>query len=64
MPTNVNNAIAAGMVNTSPECINGGKYFGFRYKNRNSDGIYLLFDKNGVIAGIQMSVRIKLSNAS
>ncbi|OXA63670.1 uncharacterized protein LOC110863034 [Folsomia candida] len=56
MPTNVNNAIAAGMVNTSPECINGGKYFGFRYKNRNSDGIYLLFDKNGVIAGIQMSL--------
>ncbi|OXA47255.1 hypothetical protein Fcan01_18035 [Folsomia candida] len=54
MPTLVSHAVQDGMVNISPECTNGGKYFGFRYKTRNVDGIYLLFDRNGIIAGIQV----------
>lgn len=54
-PRLLRDALAQGWTSVSTTCENDGKFSGFRYK-LNDDAIYLLFDKNGVIAGIQALV--------
>lgn len=47
-----------GWYSVSTTCENSGQYAGFRYRLRNDNSINLLFDRNGIIAGIQALVSI------
>jgi len=42
------------LVNDASNCQNGGKYNGFRYVQDGDDSLALIYDVNGVIAGLQM----------
>lgn len=53
MPRTANDAATAGWYSVSTSCENAGQYAGFRYRLRNDNSINLLFDRNGIIAGIQ-----------
>lgn len=41
---------------TQDDCANGGLFNGIQYVKENDFSVGLLFDKNGIIAGIQMLV--------
>ena len=43
-------------VTPTGDCSNGGQYYGFRYIEPEEDSLVLIFDVNGVIAGMQMLV--------
>lgn len=45
-----------GWQTISTTCTNFGQYAGYRYKLRDDNSINLLFDRNGIIAGIQALV--------
>lgn len=53
MPRTANEASTEGWHTISTTCTNSGLYAGYRYKLRNDNSINLLFDRNGIIAGIQ-----------
>jgi charged multivesicular body protein 7 len=57
MPRTSEEAVEEGFSNISPpnDCTNDGKYFGFRYIQPNDPGMALMYDKNGIISGIQMN---------
>ena len=57
MPRTAYDAEADGWHSVSnKDCQNGGKYFGNRYIKGDDVSVALLFDTNGIIAGIQMNV--------
>jgi hypothetical protein len=58
MPRQSIDAILLGWlpIQSSENCTNDGKFFGFRYQIPGDEAITLLFDKNGYIAGIQAQV--------
>lgn len=43
-------------VTTGNDCQNGGEYLGFRYIMPGDNSLGLIYDVNGVIAGLQMMV--------
>lgn len=47
-----------GWQSVSTSCANSGRYAGFRYRLGEDNSINLLFDKNGIIAGIQALVSL------
>ncbi len=47
---------AEGWQTVSTSCTNSGLYAGYRYRLREDNSINLLFDTNGIIAGIQALV--------
>jgi len=53
MPRTAIDAVEQGWESISTTCANFGNYAGFRYKLPTDDNINLLFDRNGIIAGIQ-----------
>ncbi|KAJ6646275.1 hypothetical protein Bhyg_01486 [Pseudolycoriella hygida] len=53
MPRTANEAGTEGWQPISTTCTNSGQYAGYRYKLRNENSVNLLFDRNGIIAGIQ-----------
>jgi len=53
MPRTANEATTGGWQSVSSTCTNLGQYAGYRYRLQNDNSINLLFDRNGIIAGIQ-----------
>jgi len=53
LPRIVTQAVTEGWRSISPNCENNGTVSGYRYKLPAEDNIHVLFDKNGVIAGVQ-----------
>lgn len=54
LPRVVTDAVDQGWVGVSSTCENNGTYSGYRYKQPNNQtDINLIFDRNGIIAGIQ-----------
>jgi len=59
MPRTVREAEMNGwkLIGGERGCSNGGKYKGYRYIKGEDISIALLYDVNGIIAGMQMNVR-------
>jgi charged multivesicular body protein 7 len=53
LPRLVNDAVKEGWLPVGGGCENGGRFAGHRYRLGNDTSLNLLFDKNGIIAGIQ-----------
>jgi len=57
MPRNTFDATVDGWVKTSgDDCENGGRFSGFQWTDPKDDGLALLFDSRGFLAGIQAMV--------
>lgn len=56
MPLTSSDAKESNWENLSKTCTNDNNFYGFRYIFKNDPGITLLYDSNGIIAGIQMNV--------
>ena len=64
MPKTVVDAEDSGWVKINSECVSGGNgntFAGYRYENPDDDGVVVLFDVNGVVAGIQARVSFQES---
>lgn len=51
----------APVSSTQDDCSNGGLFNGIQYVKQDNYSVALLFDKNGIIAGIQMLVSQNLT---
>jgi hypothetical protein len=61
MPRTATDAEAKGWRSISAkDCTNGGKFFGNRYVLGDDIAMALLFDRNGIIAGIQVNVSFQI----
>jgi len=58
MPRTAIDAVAEGWIPVSTSCENNGAYSGFRYTKPNETAIYMMYDKNGIISGMQALVII------
>jgi charged multivesicular body protein 7 len=56
MPLTTTEADGGGWEKLSQTCTNDNNFYGFRYMLNNDPGVTLLYDVNGVIAGIQMNL--------
>jgi len=56
MPLTTEEAVDGGWEKLSTNCTNDNKFNGFRYMLGEDPGITLLYDENGIIAGIQMNL--------
>jgi hypothetical protein len=56
MPQLASGAISLGWGSVSTDCDNEGQYLGFRYIIPGDNSLALIYDVNGIIAGLQMLV--------
>jgi len=56
LPRNTFDATQDGWVQNSQDCLNGGRFSGFQWVDPRDDGVALLFDLRGFVAGIQSMV--------
>jgi len=58
MPRKTRTAVREGWskITENNDCTNGGKFMGYRYVMEDDVGLTLLYDKNGIISGLQMNL--------